>query len=302
MARVLGSPARAGESLTVPGRWPVDLMIGGYLVATGVTIALYFREVPYAGWLLGSHAAALLLMILAVRHPRGMAVFRHWYPLPYVGACYKEMALLIPAIRHTDYDYELARLDYRLWGAHVSVWLERFQHPWLTEGLQVAYTLFVPCVLLVPVLLWRQRRYREFRYFAFLIALGFLASYIGYFLVPVRGPRFFLAHLQHVPLQGGWLFNAMQHMLDRLESAHYDCFPSGHTELTLIAWWGSRRISPRLFGAYTIYALLIVCATIYLRYHYTFDVLAGAVLAAVLLVAAPGAYRILRPEKADEGI
>jgi len=303
MARVLDSPARAGESLVVPGRWPVDMMIGGYLTAVALLVAFKFREVPYAGWLLACHAAALLLIFLSVRHPRGMALFRHWYPLPYVAACYKEMALLIPSIRSMDYDFELVRLDYRLWGAHATVWLERFHHPWLTEILQVAYTLFVPCVLLVPVLLWAQRRYREFRYFAFLIALGFLASYIGYLLVPVRGPRFFLAHLQHFPLQGGWLFDAMQRMLDRLESAHYDCFPSGHTELTLIAWWGSRRISPRLFAAYTIYAMLIVFATIYLRYHYTFDVLAGAVLAAVLLVAAPGVYRsILRPVKAEEGI
>ena len=62
-------------------------------------------------------------------------------------------------------------------------------------------------------------RFAEFQYYAFLIALGFLTSYIGYILVPARGPRFLLKHLQHIPLQGLWLFQGMQNTLDRLESA-----------------------------------------------------------------------------------
>jgi membrane-associated phospholipid phosphatase len=289
--------------MVVPGYWPVDLLIGGYLAASSALIAFYYREVPEALPLLAIHAAALLLMAAAVRYPRAMAVFRHWYPLPYVAACYKEMAILIPAIRKTDLDAQIASLDYRLWGAHVSVWLERWHYPWLTEFLQLAYTLFVPCVLLIAALLWKKERYREFRYYAFLVALGFLVSYIGYLLIPVRGPRFFLAHLQHFPLHGMRLFETMQRLLNSLESAHYDCFPSGHTELTLIAWWSSRRISAKLFAAYSVYALVIVFATVYLRYHYTIDVFAGATLAAALLVMTPGIYeRAIRPSRAEEDI
>ncbi len=67
--------------------------------------------------------------------------------------------------------------------------------------------------------------------------------------------------------------------LDRLESAHYDCFPSGHTELTILAWWGSRMVSKRLFWVYFAYTPSIIFATVYLRYHYTVDVLAGAFVA-----------------------
>ncbi len=121
--------------------------------------------------------------------------------------------------------------------------------PVLTEFLQIVYTLFVPAVLYIALVLWRRRRIADFQYYAFLIALGFLVSYLGYILVPARGPRFLLKHLQHFPLQGLWLFQTMQSTLDRLESAHYDCFPSGHTELTILAWWGSRMVSKRLFQA-----------------------------------------------------
>jgi membrane-associated phospholipid phosphatase len=203
------------------------------------------------------------------------------------------MALFIPAIRRSDADQWLAEVDYRIWQAHPTVWLERIHSPGLTEIVQAAYTLFVPAVLFVAVVLWKRRKFGQFQYYAFLIALGFLVSYVGYLLVPARGPRFLLKHLQHFPLQGLWLFDAMQNGLDRLESAHYDCFPSGHTELTILAWWGSRMVSNRLFKVYFAYTPLIIFATVYLRYHYTVDVLAGAVVATGLIVSAPVLYRRL---------
>jgi membrane-associated phospholipid phosphatase len=281
----------------------VDRLILGYLAAVSLLLGIWFREVPGAGWLLAVHVAGAALILLAVlaRPCPGSAsyrlqmVFRYWYALPYVASCYKVVALLIPAVRGVQKDAEMARLDRMLWGANPTVWLERVHEPWLTEILQVVYSLFVPAVLLVAVLLWRKRRLEAFRYYAFLIALGFLASYVGYMLVPVRGPRFFLAGEQHFELRGWWLSGWLQHTLDRLESAHYDCFPSGHTELTLLAWWSSRQISRKLFRVFSVYTVLIVFATVYLRYHYTIDVFAGAGLALGLLVAAPYLYRMEKP-------
>ena len=83
------------------------------------------------------------------------------------------MALLIPAMRHTDADQWLAGTWISVSGACTprSGW-SAFRRPALTEFLQMVYTLFVPAVLLVAFLLWRQRRYAEFQYYAFLIALG----------------------------------------------------------------------------------------------------------------------------------
>ena len=97
-----------------------------------------------------------MLVLLAAR---GNEAFHHWYPLPYVAACYKEMAILIPAIRGANYDAELARLDFRIWRENPTVWLERIQNPVLTEFLQIAYSLFIPAVLVVAFLLWKRRRH-----------------------------------------------------------------------------------------------------------------------------------------------
>ena len=290
MAEILNRPDCRGNS----GFWPVDKIILAYFGFASVLILGWWSSVPYAAALLLWHGAGGFLVVFQVKHPnRTTWIFRNWYPLPYVASCYKEMALLIPAVRHTDADRWLADLDFRIWQANPTVWLERIQSPPLTEFLQIAYTLFVPAVLFVAVLIWRKRTYAEFQYYAFLIALGFLASYLGYLMVPARGPRFLLSHLQHMPLQGLWLFGGMQSTLDHLESAHYDCFPSGHTELTILAWWGSRLLSNRLFKVYFAYTPFIIFATVYLRYHYTVDVFAGAIVAGGLIVLAPKLYDFL---------
>lgn len=296
------------------GFWPVDIVIITYLCGTGLLAAIWFRQVPQAGWLLAAHAGAIALILASVKGgfasrdgekaggsllarsiPKLCRIFRYWYPLPYVSVCYKEASILIPAVRGVIYDRQFAHIDFLLWHANPTVWLERIYSPALTEFLQLAYTLYVPAVLIPAVLLWRRRLYGQFRYFAFVIALGYLASYVGYFILPVRGPRFLLADLQHVPLSGLFLFEPMRHLLDRLESAHYDCFPSGHVELTILAWWSTRKLSNKLFGAYFLYAVCIAFATVYLRYHYTIDIFAGAILAGLVLAASSYIYRLKRP-------
>jgi membrane-associated phospholipid phosphatase len=289
MAEVL-KPAESTDT----SFWAVDKIILAYFAFSIAVIVGWWDGIAGAPALLAWHVLGSLLIVYEVKRPNPTSwFFRNWYPLPYVASCYKEMALFVRAVRQTDADRFLADLDYRIWHAHPTVWLERMQSPALTEFLQVAYTLFVPAVLLVAAVLWKKRYYGEFQYYAFLIALGFLVSYVGYLTVPARGPRFLLSHLQHAPLTGLWFFHDMQSTLDRLESAHYDCFPSGHTELTILAWWGSRMVNKRLFRIYCAYTPFLIFATVYLRYHYTVDVLAGAGVAGVLIVWAPVLYRKL---------
>jgi membrane-associated phospholipid phosphatase len=272
--------------------WPVDKLLLGYF-ALMVTMLLAWRgRIPEAAPLLAWHVAGSALVIFQIKRPNPTTwFFRNWYPLIYVAACYKEMANILPLARGTDFDRQLANLDQRIWGVQPAVWLARTQTPALTEIEQWIYTLFVPAVLLIAFVLWLQKRHGEFQYYAFLIALGYLTSYLGYVLLPARGPRLFLKELEDLPLHGMWLFHGMQSTLDKLESIAYDAFPSGHTELTILAAWYSRKLSRVWFSAYFAYTSAIIFATVYLRYHYTVDVFAGAFLAVLLIAATPFLYR-----------
>ncbi len=275
--------------------WPIDKVILAYFGATTAVELAYWSRLPNSWELLIVHLAGAVLIGLSVYcSPNSIShVFRHWYPVFYVFYCYKEMSILIPALRSTDADAALAQLDFDVWGAHPCVWLERISSPLLTEALQIVYSGFVPVVLLMGLILWRQRRYSDFRYYAFLIPVGFLVSYVGYLLVPAKGPRFVLQHLQTQELRGLFVYDWLRATLDRIESAYFDCFPSGHTEMTILAWWSSRAISPNLARGMIVYTLGIIFATVYLRYHYTVDVLAGAVVAGAVIWVAPRVYEAL---------
>jgi membrane-associated phospholipid phosphatase len=293
-------PSRLSETKTrdteaAPGLWPVDKVILTYLAITSLLIIVFISRLPQAWWMLSLKALGAILIIVVVRKLDSVPgwFFHHWYPLLYVAASYKEMNILIPGIRRATADEALARIDYAVLHLHPTVWIERLHQPLLTEYLQIVYACFIPALLLVALILWRRRRMDEFRRYAFLISLGFLVSYLFYFLVPARGPRFLLSHLQQSELSGVWMFEWFRNLLDRLEGIHYDCFPSGHTLLTLLAWWSARRISRTFFLIFTIFTASQIFSTVYLRYHYVVDLLAGAVFAIVILVSSRHLYQAL---------
>jgi len=280
--------------------WPVDKVILAYFAAVTLIEVFYWSSLPDPFSMVTVHLVGALIIGLIVYYPSNpILIFVHfWYPLPYVFYSYKEMSILIRALRLPDADLALAQIDFAFWGANPTVWLERLRSPYLAEALEIVYAGFVPAILMVAFVLWKKNKLREFRYYAFLIALGFLTSYVGYFLVPARGPRFVLRGLQTYELEGVWLYHWLSTTLDRIESAHYDCFPSGHTEMTILVWWGCRAISTNLFRVMFVYTLGVIFATVYLRYHYTVDVLAGVIVAGTLIAISPRIYRALGGEQA----
>src|SRR6266511_2546440 len=116
-----------GPKMTRADWWPIDKVILAYFAATTALELVYWSRLPNSWELLMVHLGGSLLILLAARYPGNSIsfVFHHWYPVLYVFYCYKEMSILIPALRSTDADAPLARLDFALWGAHPTVWLER---------------------------------------------------------------------------------------------------------------------------------------------------------------------------------
>jgi membrane-associated phospholipid phosphatase len=64
-----------------------------------------------------------------------------------------------------------------------------------------------------------------------------------------------------------------------MEKNKWDAFPSGHTLIVLVLLHYSYRFASRIFLIYLPLVLSLVISTVYLRYHYFVDVVAGAALA-----------------------
>jgi membrane-associated phospholipid phosphatase len=282
------------DVITAPAarRWArivaFDVLTGGYLVSIGLLATVFAARLTHWWWYPLSHALLVLALGLFLRHlpptPSGWVRFvRWWYPVFLIPLIFTELQWLVHPINPVDIDPQLIAIDYALFGVHPTLWLERFTVPWLTEYMQLAYMAFygLPLVLCVP--LYRQGRWPAFRVSMCAMLLGYYGSYWLYFLTPARGPRFYLAADQTIPLTGLWLTTPMRTAINTLEGVQRDAFPSGHTAIALIILVMAGRYQPRLFYPLLVVTVSLMVSTVYLRYHYVIDVVAGVLLAAVCL-------------------
>ena len=293
---------------------PVDLVVIAYLAIIAALILVFRYRIEWWPHLIAAHALGILLVVglakwahasahraAAVTPPhtglqfRLSRLLRGWYLVPLIPTTFKELSYLIPFLHARDFDVELAAIDYRVFGAHPTVWIERILWPPLTEVLQLAYATYYFLPVALGLVLWSKRRFAEFDFWIFIIAFGFYLSYIGYIIVPAIGPRFLPAiqDAQTVPLTGVWLFQTLRETLDKAEGITRDCFPSGHTELTLLTLYYARRLHRPTFWAMLPLGSAIIFSTVYLRYHYVIDVIAGALLAILVVMMAKFVYQRL---------
>jgi membrane-associated phospholipid phosphatase len=220
-----------------------------------------------------------------------------FYPLVFIPIIFDSFADLLPWVSPTERDAFLIRLDHALLGTHPTVWLERFSHPVLTEVMAWAYTTyyFLPVILAVAV--YRRGKTEDFDRMVFGLVVCFYLSYVGYFLVPAVGPRFTLAHLQHMDLPGVFLADTIRDTINVLERFKQDAFPSGHTAIVLLVLFYAWRLVRGLFWIFLPMVVALIFSTVYLRYHYVVDVLAGILLAALCPVLERVTFTLWRPDK-----
>jgi membrane-associated phospholipid phosphatase len=274
--------------------WPIDKLFVAYAAIMIGLLALAARHDAFALLLVLGHVAAIGALILIAHNSSPVAVFlHHWYLLLYVPFCYKQVPYLVSALHLPAADNTLAHWDLAMWKVDPVFWLSSIPSRFAVEFLQAVYTMFIPGSVALGIVLWFRRPREEFRLGTFTIALTFLVSYLGYLLLPARGPRFMEYASQYAPLQGLWAFHPFQNILDKLEGLQYDCFPSGHVAVVLVGCWIARRISSRVFYVFAAFAACITFSTVYLRYHYVIDVIAGMALAIIVIAAAPLVYHKL---------
>ncbi|GAB4335331.1 MAG: phosphatase PAP2 family protein [Candidatus Abyssubacteria bacterium] len=210
---------------------------------------------------------------------------RRWFPLAFVIIAFFSIGEMVHHVLPYDIDSELIALDYAVFGVHPTVYLSRFLNPYLVDVLQICYASFFFLPVIVGGNLYFRGKMSEFEIFAAGVCLGFYASYIGNLLFPASGPSQTLTALHPFPVEGKWVGSFIREVLFVLEPYRWDCFPSGHVEVTLVTITYCWRFARRLFWWMLPVATGLIISTVWLQYHYVADVVAGAVLAvAVVLV------------------
>lgn len=214
---------------------------------------------------------------------RFLTYFRDLYIGLIATVIFFEHKHLVPLINPHDVDDILILIDRHLfWGNDPTILLERFTSPVITEFLQFAYTSYYFLPVSLVLLIYLKGQIMHFHASYSTVLLGLYISYIGYYIWPAIGPRFLLAQMQNFPLTGLLTFDYLRNILNMLEGVTRDCFPSGHTLVSLLSALLAFKYYRPFAKIAALWAAMIIISTIYLRYHYVIDVIAGLFLALII--------------------
>jgi membrane-associated phospholipid phosphatase len=197
---------------------------------------------------------------------------------------------LLPTATTRVLDERLYQIDRGLFGVEPTLWADRFVAPTTTEWFSFFYFsyFFVLGVHVLPML-FGTRRLRLLAEFALGIIGVVCIGELLYLVVPGYGPYRHLAGLYQNQLPSGFWYDLVQETVQK-GGALLDIFPSLHTAgPAFIAMFSFRHRDERPFR-YTwpvaaFFSLNIIGATIFLRWHYLIDILAGLALATFCAVA-----------------
>ncbi|MBI5388640.1 MAG: phosphatase PAP2 family protein [Verrucomicrobia bacterium] len=283
----------------------IDYATQGYLALVGgIILAWHSPRMANWPWLLLAHGAALaLVQALILGHARWPAnrpldFLRHFYPILLYTGLYHETGLLNQMLYTGYLDPHFLRLEKWLFGWQPGLELmERFPSRLAAEVLYGAYFSYYLMIAGVGLaLLVRDRR--QFAHFISVVSFLFYACYLIYIFTPVVGPRILCRGIvdQALPpdvvpaamittpasVEAGFFFQVMAWIYERFETPGA-AFPSSHVAVALCTVYFSFRYLRPIRWVHLAVAALLCVSTVYGRYHYVVDVVAGMATVAVLL-------------------
>jgi membrane-associated phospholipid phosphatase len=279
------SPSRpAGRYGATRFLW-VDVVTMGYMAVTGALYLLLGHGTT--GWLAAvlihfGYVAFGLEVVRASQLRPDQAILRElrtWYPAVLIVYGFFDVTRLQSLISSGQFWATdlMVQIDYRLFGAHPTIWVERLHRPWLDElfcFFNVSYYL-LPFLFAVPLALAGRRR--EVWAGASIALFTYVVNYTLFLLLPALGPRMVpdIEALRTMTVDGGpfvWLQYLIQGENGAVRGA---AFPSAHVSASvawaMAAWRYARPVSFVLWPL----AIGTALSTVYLGFHHAIDPIAG---------------------------
>lgn len=209
------------------------------------------------------------------------------YPI----AMYLILRELLPTATNGNLDEQLYQLDLRLLGFEPTLWTDQFITPFTVSWFSFFYYSYFwfLAVHVFPMLFARMELQASF---ALTVLSVMCFGHLLYLVVPGYGPITHLADkFPHHDFPPGFWHDMVMDVV-KSSGAMKDIFPSLHTAApTVLALWCLRNRHLRPFK-YTwpvslFFAIQMIGATIFLRWHWLVDVIAGLALAFFSVWAGP---------------
>ena len=264
---------------------PVDKLLLAYLLLTG---GLAFSLSNFL--LVGLHLALLILVVLTSRHaPRPIRVL---YPSLVVPLLYMELDSLSGLAGGRLYDPEVLAVERWLFGDPTpAMWMSE-KLPWLllSEFLHFCYLAYYPLLVLVAVRLYLKTTERITLNYLWCLQAATFSDYLIQMNFPVQGPRPLFPPLAE-SLHG--LCWRLCHYLCGEGAAGAAAFPSGHVTFAMVVLFFCWKHEREGFDIFAPLCLGLSLCTVYGRFHYVVDAMAGTLVALVFVVSGPRLYSLM---------
>lgn len=287
---------------------PFERVALTYLAISGALMMAFRSNLPNATLHLAVHLAAALVIaaiagapnIAEHKWPESAAVrivrwIRDWYPQAVFLFCFEELRILVHLLQPEWRDSVLIHFDHWLTGVDPAVWFAKVSTPALNEFMQAAYLTYFFYLTVLGASLYRGRKtcnpvrsksypdsYAPAAYWTVMTS-SMVAYSIGYvisILFPIESPYFSMAAI-HLPELRGGPATSLINLIEHFGRVHGGAFPSAHVSGSFVALLGAWKYRRRLFWIFLPPFIAMCISTVYGRYHYFADVLAGIAVGAV---------------------
>ena len=270
--------------------YPFDWMYLGYCAVMICLIIIFARPLSeYLGDIV-FYIAAMMVALIIVRFVdektnRLFALIRLLYPMLMFTFLYTETGNLMLIVFDNFFDPELVRFEMAIFGVSPTLYLDRnLTHLiWANELFSFGYFSYYfmfPVFLLTALL---KQHYENLKTGITAISLAFYVSYLIFVLFPVESPRWFLAD-QYINTITGPLLRPMVDYIIASGGLHGGGMPSSHVAVALVIMFCSLRYYPLLGRVLVPINILLAAGTVWGRFHYVSDVVAGILVGILALV------------------
>jgi len=292
----------------------VDWATQIYAVTAGLLILLFHGDAVRGWpWLVAAHGLVVVLvhgLVQVAAQGRGGApvrFLREFYPILLYTGFYRVTGLVNEMFISGFLDPVFIRWDQVLFGFQPSLaFMDRFPQRWFSEVMYGCYFSYYFMIAGVGLILLIRRR-DQFHHFLAVVSVSFYVCYFTYLILPVMGPRIFYLEsdlVRVIPeawgppgwggaldgpppsfpasVQAGWFYHVVIFLYTYFESEGA-AFPSSHVALAVVTLYFSWIYLPRLRWVHLLLAVGLCLGTVYCRYHYVVDVIAGLLVAVVMI-------------------
>jgi len=253
-----------------------EWLVAGYFAYVTILAAVFFGASPATWKSLATAAVVVSLIALLARFPKhGRSFTRDFAPIFYTLAAYREMDWFTPATHAHRLEriwivWDRRLLDHGLRGAIESAGI------WLPGFLELCYALVYAVALVSIIAILANERRAQIDTFWLAYLVGTLGAYALFPFFPSEPPRtvFPGADLPHITT---WLRDFNLSIVGAY-GIHSSVFPSAHVSSAFSAAWGLLAAIPRrkwIGWSMFAYGVAVAIATVYGRYHYAVDAVAG---------------------------